>query len=48
MQGRMPIFGSSIVVPILLSRWVYGEKLTPLRWAALGLALLSVVLIGAK
>ena len=42
------IFGSSIVVPILLSRWVYGEKLTPLRWAALGLALLSVVLIGAK
>ena len=42
------IFGSSIVVPILLSRWVYGEQLTPWRWAALGLALLSVVLIGAK
>ena len=42
------IFSSSIVVPILLTRWVYGEKLTPLRWAALGLALLSVVLIGAK
>ena len=42
------IFGSSIVVPILLSRWVYGEKLTPWRWAALALALLSVVLIGAK
>lgn len=42
------IFSSSIVVPILLSRWVYGEKLTPLRWAALGLAMASVVLIGAK
>ncbi|MGD9781739.1 MAG: EamA family transporter [Kiritimatiellia bacterium] len=42
------IFSSSIVVPILLSRWVYGEKLTPLRWTALGLALLSVALIGAK
>ena len=42
------IFSSSIVVPILLTRWVYGEKLTPLRWAALALALLSVVLIGAK
>lgn len=42
------IFSSSIVVPILLARWIYGEKLTPLRWAALALALLSVVLIGAK
>lgn len=51
--GRGPIslsqaiFGSSIVVPILLARWVYGERLTPLRGAALALALLSVVLIGA-
>ncbi|MGD9611404.1 MAG: EamA family transporter [Kiritimatiellia bacterium] len=42
------IFSSSIVVPILLSRWIYGEKLTPLRWTALALALLSVVWIGAK
>ena len=42
------IFSSSIVVPILLTRWIYGEKLTLLRWAALALALLSVVLIGTR
>ena len=39
------IFSSSIVVPILLSRWIYREKLTPLRHAALALAILSVALI---
>ena len=42
------IFSSSIVVPVLLSRWVYGEKLTRWRWAALGLAVASVVLMGMK
>lgn len=42
------IFGSSIVVPVLLSRWIYGERLTPPRLAAMGLAILSVVLIGWK
>lgn len=39
------IFSSSIVVPILLSRWLYSEKLTPMRHAALALAILSVALI---
>ena len=42
------IFSSSIVVPILLSRWVYGEKLTRWRWTALALALASVALIGGR
>lgn len=37
------IFSSSIVVPIVLSRWLYHEKLTPLRVVAVGLAILSVV-----
>jgi drug/metabolite transporter (DMT)-like permease len=40
------IFSSSIVVPIVLSRWLYREELTPLRVAAVGLAILSVVLMG--
>ena len=40
------IFSSSIVVPIVLSRWLYRETLTPLRVAAVGLAILSVVLMG--
>ncbi len=40
------IFSSSIVVPIVLSRWLYREELTPLRAAAVGLAILSVVLMG--
>lgn len=42
------IFSSSIVVPIVLSRWFYREELTPLRAAAVGLAILSVVLMGMK
>jgi drug/metabolite transporter (DMT)-like permease len=42
------IFSSSIIVPILLSHWIYYEKLTPLRMAAIALAILSVVLISLK
>lgn len=42
------IFSSSIIVPILLSHWIYHEKLTPLRWTAIALAILSVVLISLK
>jgi drug/metabolite transporter (DMT)-like permease len=39
------IFSSSILIPILLSRWLYHERFTPARTAALALAVLSVVLI---
>ncbi len=42
------IFSSSIIVPILLSHWIYHEKLTPLRATAIALAILSVVLISLK
>lgn len=42
------IFSSSIVVPIVLSRWLYHEKLTPLRVVAVGLAILSVVFMTLK
>ncbi len=42
------IFSSSILIPILLSRLLYHEKLTPMRLAAIGLAILSVVLISLK
>ena len=42
------IFGSSIVVPIMLSRWLYHEKLTRLRLVAVGLAILSVVFMTLK
>lgn len=42
------IFSSSILIPIFLSRWVYQEKLTPMRLAALACAILSVVFITMK
>jgi len=42
------IFSSSILIPILLSRVFYHEKLTPLRIGALILAILSVVFISMK
>ena len=42
------IFSSSIVVPIMLSRWLYHEKLTRLRLVAVGLAILSVVFMTLK
>lgn len=42
------IFSSSILIPILLSRLLYREKLTPLRLAAIALAILSVVFIGLR
>ena len=42
------IFSSSILVPVLLSRWLYREKLTPARWTALALAILSVALLSWK
>lgn len=42
------IFSSSIVVPIMLSHWLFHEKLTPQRVAAVGLAILSVVFMTLK
>ena len=42
------IFSSSILIPVLLSRWIYREKLTPARTAALALAILSVACISWK
>ncbi len=42
------IFSSSILIPILLSRIFYHEKLTPMRMAAIALAILSVVFISMK
>jgi len=42
------IFSSSILIPIFLSRWVYQEKLTPIRLAALVCAILSVIFISMK
>jgi drug/metabolite transporter (DMT)-like permease len=42
------IFSSSILIPILLSRIFFHEKLTPMRLAAIALAMVSVVLISQK
>jgi len=42
------IFSSSILIPIVLSRLFYHEKLTPMRMAAIALAILSVVFISMK
>ncbi len=42
------IFSSSIVISILLARVVYRERLSPLQVAAIGLAILAVVLMGGK
>lgn len=42
------IFGSSILIPVLLSRVVYREKISRPQLAAIGLALLSMVLIGLR
>lgn len=42
------IFSSSIVVPIMLSRWFYREKLTWPRVIAIGLAMAAVVLMSIK
>lgn len=39
------IFSSSIIIPVVLSRILFGERLTPVRLAAILLAVLSVVLI---
>lgn len=42
------IFSSSILIPILLSRLFYHERLTPMRLGAIVLAILSVVFISMK
>jgi drug/metabolite transporter (DMT)-like permease len=39
------IFSSSIIIPILLAALIYRERLTPLRIAAVALAMLAVILI---
>lgn len=42
------VFSSSLIIPILLSRLIYHEKLTPMRWGAIALAITAVVLISLK
>ena len=42
------VFSCSIIIPILLSRLFYGERMSAWQVAAIGLAILSVALIGMK
>ena len=42
------VFSCSLIIPILLSRLFYGERMSLLQVAAIALAILSVVLIGMK
>ncbi len=42
-----PVFAMSILIPIVLSVWVYHERLSPVRWGAIVLALFAVILIKA-
>ena len=42
-----PITSLSFVMVTLLSRWLLGEKVTPLRWAGVGLILIGTSLIVA-
>ena len=43
-----PITSLSFVMVTLLSRWLLGEKVTPLRWAGVGLILIGTSLIVAQ
>jgi len=43
-----PITSLSFVVVTLLSRWLLGEQVAPLRWAGVGLILLGTSLIVAQ
>ena len=40
-----PITSLSFVIVTLLSRWLLGESVTPLRWAGVGLILVGTSLI---
>ena len=39
---------SFVMVTLLLSRWLLGERVTPLRWAGVGLILIGTSLIVAQ
>jgi len=43
-----PITSLSFVMVTLLSRWLLGEQVTPLRWAGVGLILVGTSLIVAQ
>ena len=43
-----PITSLSFVMVTLLSRWLLGESVTPLRWAGVGLILIGTSLIVAQ
>ena len=43
-----PITSLSFVMVTLLSHWLLGEKVTPLRWAGVGLILIGTSLIVAQ
>ncbi|MBO0750257.1 MAG: EamA family transporter [Porphyrobacter sp.] len=43
-----PITSLSFVMVTLLSRWLLGEQVTPLRWAGVGLILIGTSLIVAQ
>jgi drug/metabolite transporter (DMT)-like permease len=43
-----PITSLSFVMVTLLSRWLLGERVTPLRWAGVGLILVGTSLIVAQ
>jgi drug/metabolite transporter (DMT)-like permease len=43
-----PITSLSFVVVTLLSRWLLGERVTPLRWVGVGLILIGTSLIVAQ
>ena len=43
-----PITSLSFVMVTLLSHWLLGEKVTPLRWAGVGLILIGASLIVAQ
>jgi drug/metabolite transporter (DMT)-like permease len=42
-----PITSLSFVMVTILSRWLLGERVTPLRWAGVGLILIGTSLIVA-
>jgi drug/metabolite transporter (DMT)-like permease len=43
-----PITSLSFVMVTLLSRWLLGEEVTPMRWAGVGLILVGTSLIVAQ
>ena len=43
-----PLTSLSFVMVTLLSRWMLGEHVTPLRWAGVGLILIGTSLIVAE